>query len=709
MKVDRRSFLGLGIGAVAGIAISPVGAKLTDDLSIWTQNWPWTPVPPDGKISYENSVCSLCPGACGISVRKIDGRPVKIEGIDTYPVNKGGACLHGIAGLQYLYDPGRVKTPLRKINNRFVPVSWEEAIVLVADRLAELRKEQQPETLACITDSDRGSVAGLFRHFMAGFGSPNLLTMPDLESWLTLTAKTLHADGHTLGFDLDHADYILSFGAGLIDGWGSPVACFKSVAGRRQRNASLVQIEPRLSNTAAGADKWIPITPGTEADLAMGLCAILLKENLFDPEFADGFKGGFMRFTAMVQQKYPVEKVAAVTGIPAPDIEKIAIDFAKTGMAVALPGKGRGDGAQNLKEFAAVHTLNCLKGNINKKGGVYVKEIMDYLTFPSLIQDAVAQKGGTTPGLAASVQGLVSKINASNKPMVKVLFVFNANPCFTLNDPSRVRAAFEKIPFKVSFASFMDETAMASDLILPISMFLERMEDVPSKAGLAGSVVGLAKPVVKPVFDTRTPGDVLIQIASALGGTMAQNFEWPGYEACLEDLASDIWRKLNRQGYAVLKNTPPAGPVATDFAFLAENPDTIPPEGDLEFTLVPIDNIQVLSTVPASSPFAIKTVSDRIIKGKDMFVEINPQSAKGLKDGGFATLTTPAGSARVRVDFNEGIMPGVIGMVKGLGHTFDNKYVSGKGVNVNDLISPVIEPGSGMDAAFGIKAGMSKA
>jgi menaquinone reductase, molybdopterin-binding-like subunit len=709
MKVDRRSFLGLGIGAVAGIAISPVGAKLTDDLSIWTQNWPWTPVPPDGEISYDHSVCSLCPGACGISVRKIDSRPVKIEGIDNYPVNKGGACLHGIAGIQYLYDPGRVKTPLRKINNRFVPISWEEAITLVADRLAAIRNEQRPETLACITNSDRGSVAGLFRHFMAGFGSPNQLTMPDLESWLTLTAQTLHGNGHTLGFDLDHSDYILSFGAGLIDGWGSPVACFKSVAGRRQREATLVQIESRLSNTAAAADKWIPIIPGTEADLAMGLCGILLKENLFDPEFAEGFKGGFMRFNAMVQQKYPKEKVADVTGIPAQDIEKIAIDFARAGVAVAVPGKGRGDGSQNLKEFAAVHTLNCLVGNINKKGGVYVKEIMDYLTFPTPIQDAAAQKGAATPRLAASVQELVNSINLSEEPMVKVLFVYDANPCFSLNDPSRVRAAFEKIPFKVNFSSFMDETAMASDLILPVSMFLERMEDVPSKAGLARSVVGLAKPVVKPVFDTRNPGDVVIQIANALGDTLSQNFEWHSYEACLEDLASNIWRKLTRQGYAVLQNTPPAGPVATDFAFLAENPDTIQPQGDFEFTLVPIDNFKVNSTVPASSPFAIKTVSDRVIKGSDMFVEINPQSAKGLKDGGFATLTTPAGSARVRVDFNDGIMPGVIGMVKGLGHTFDNKYVSGKGVNVNELISPVIEPGSGMDAAFGIKAGMTKA
>ncbi len=370
MKVDRRSFLGLGIGAVAGIAVSPVGAKLTDDFSIWTQNWPWTPVPPDGEISFDRSICHLCPGACGISVRKIDNRPVKIEGLEQYPVNEGGVCMHGIAGLQYLYDPSRVKTPLKKINGRFVPVSWDDALATVAGNLGTLRTDEKTDTLACIIDSDQGSVASLFKHFMAAFGSANFLTMPDLESWLVRTATILHGPGHTLGFDIGQSDFILSFGAGLIDGWGSPVACIQAMASRKQREATLVQIEPRLSNTAAGADRWIPIIPGTEADLAMGMCAVLLKEKLFDPGFARGFEGGFMRFTAMVQKEYPLDKVAAVTGIDAEDIRKTAIAFAKAKMPVALPGKGRGEGAQSLKEFAAVHSLNCLSGNINKKGDV---------------------------------------------------------------------------------------------------------------------------------------------------------------------------------------------------------------------------------------------------------------------------------------------------------------------------------------------------
>lgn len=705
MKVDRRSFLGLGLGAVAGVVVSPVGMKLTDDSSIWTQNWPWTPVPVDGEVSYDSSVCSLCPGNCGISVRKIAGRPVKIEGLDPYPINNGGICLHGISGLQYLYDPARVKTPLRKNGETFEEMSWAEALALVAGKLGEIRKNNTPENLACITDKDQGSVAALFNRFLTAFGSSNHYTMPSLESCLGLTAKTIHG-ADTLGFDLENSDFVLSFGAGLIEGWGSPVHCFKANGSRKERQATLFQIEPRLSNTAANADKWIPINPGTEADLALGLCGVILKNNLID---ATQFTGDFSRFAAMVQKEYTLDKVAATCGIQGADIENMAALFSKAKMPLAIPGKGRGMGAQSLKEFAAVHTLNCLAGNLNKTGGVFVMNRNEYLSFPEPILDETAEKGAGKEKIAGSVKELLDKLAGDVKPVVDALFVYNANPCYALGDSKQIKQAFKKIPFVVSFSSFLDETAMEADVILPAHTFLERLEDVPSQAGLAKDIIGLTRPVQAPVFDTKAPGDALILLAQALGGTIAQSFDWENYAQCLESVASDIWDDLSDQGYVLVSDTPPSGSVEVDFTYLATNPATIQAQGDFEHTLIPIDHIGLMGTVPAVSPFALKTISDKVLTGVDIMVEINPATAPGLKDGGYATLTTAVGEAKVKVNFNEGIMPGVIGMVRGLGHTFDNKFVSHKGVNVNDLIGPVIESGSGLDAAFGIKAKISKA
>jgi anaerobic selenocysteine-containing dehydrogenase len=111
MKIDRRSFLSLVMGGAAGTALSPLPWKLTDDLSIWSQNWAWTPVPENGEATFVNSTCTLCPGGCGITVRKIDDRVVKIEGMQGHPVNDGGICDLGAAGTQLLYGPTRVRTP----------------------------------------------------------------------------------------------------------------------------------------------------------------------------------------------------------------------------------------------------------------------------------------------------------------------------------------------------------------------------------------------------------------------------------------------------------------------------------------------------------------------------------------------------------------------------------------------------------------------
>ena len=115
MKIDRRCFLSFAIGGAAGTALSPLPWKLIDDFAIWSQNWPWTPVPEHGEATYAKSTCTLCPGGCGISVRLVGERVVKIEGLKGHPVNDGGICDLGAAGVQFLYGPTRVKTPKKKI------------------------------------------------------------------------------------------------------------------------------------------------------------------------------------------------------------------------------------------------------------------------------------------------------------------------------------------------------------------------------------------------------------------------------------------------------------------------------------------------------------------------------------------------------------------------------------------------------------------
>jgi len=137
-------------------------------------------------------------------------------------------------------------------------------------------------------------------------------------------------------------------------------------------------------------------------------------------------------------------------------------------------------------------------------------------------------------------------------------------------------------------------------------------------------------------------------------------------------------------------------------------------EGDksaFPLVLIPYDSIRLAGGAIGDPPFAIKTVADTVLKGKDGFVEINPGTARelGLSDNAYAVLSTPKDRANVRIHYFEGIMPGVVAVARGLGHTAHDKYLGGKGINVNNLIGPVEEPSSGFNAAWGIRAKLSKA
>lgn len=752
MKIDRRCFLSLGVGAAAGTAISPLPWKLMDDSSIWTQMWPWTPVPPVGEVDYIKSVCTLCSGGCGIAVRKVGDRAVKIEGLKGHPVNDGGICNLGLSGLQMLYGPTRIKTPLKKTGKRgegkWKKISWDEAVSELASKLGELRKKGQSHKIGCISGLDRNIVSHLINRFFAVYGSPNYMRMPSMQDSYELALYAMHGVRALPGFDFEKADFILSFGSGIIDGWGSPVRMFKSNSKWQQENCRVVQIEPRLSNTAAKSDKWIPINPGTEGALALGLAHVIIKQSLYNKSFIGQHSFGFYNYTddngkpqkgfkQLVLDGYDPDKVAKITGIDKGTIVSLAKGFARASKPIAICGRGQGHTPGNSNEFMAVHALNALTGNINQKGGVLAVCENNYINWPEAETDKIAATGmqqermdGAGSKEYPRARYLTSRfaeaINSEKYPM-QALFVAGANPCYTLPDSKAVKKAFDSIPFVVSFSSYMDETAQNSDLVLPNHTFLERFEDVPAPMGLVNNVIGLSKPVVAPLYNTKHTGDVIISLAKAMGGSIANAFPWDSYKTCLEETLKDKWETLVEEGfwtagqdvaYPYLKNAFNTSSEKFEFAACGNGllPDFTPVkiEGDEKtypLILIPFDSMRLAGGFIGNPPFVIKTVADTVLKGKDCLVEINPETAKnyGLTEGKDAVLTTPKASVRVKVHLFDGIMPGLVALPRGLGHTGYDKYLAGKGVNVNELIGPVKDPCSGHDSAWGIRARLAGA
>jgi anaerobic selenocysteine-containing dehydrogenase len=573
MKINRRNFIALLAGGVAGLHITPLPWKLTDDIAIWTQNWPWVPVPPVGAFTTDKTVCGLCPGGCGIEVRKVDSRAVKIEGRTDFPVNPGGICPLGMGGLQLLYNEDiRFPSPMKRVGPRgegtFVNISWDEAFKILVARIKNLRKEEKPELLATVDGSTYGSsVAVLLERFMKTIGSPNYFRTPSLEDTYRMSNKIMHGIEGPMAYDLENASFILSFGAGLLEGWGAPGRVLNSWgvwhSDPSKRKTKIAHIESRASNTASKSDQWIAAKPGSESALALGIAYVIINEGLYNKEFVNYNSFGFedwsssdgkfhQGFKSLILKGYSPETVSEITGIKGEVIVKLAREFAGSKAPVAIYGKGKGSLNGSLLEVMAVHSLNALVGNINKPGGVLVFDGLplsepsdpqiDYTAVNGLRKKPLGQEGKENHPFSKNLlSDFTEAILESEGSPVDTLLVFSSNPAYTLPDGGAFRKALKKIPFIVSFSPFRDETSYMADLILPDHTYLEKTNDIVWPTGLQYPMYGLSRPVVDPIYDTKNVGDVVIQLAKKIGGDVGASFPWNKYEDLIKERVKGLY------------------------------------------------------------------------------------------------------------------------------------------------------------------------
>jgi anaerobic selenocysteine-containing dehydrogenase len=635
--------------------------------------------------------------------------------------------------LQLLYGPTRVKSPLKRVGERgegkWQRISWEAAIATVANQLSEIRKNGQPQSVACISQSDRGTVPLLLKRLLTAYGSPNFLRMPSMEDAYETVLQMTQGSRSAAGFDLENADFVLSFGSGLLDGWGAPVRMFRAHSQWKDKKVPVIQVEPRLSNTAAKADRWVALNPGTEGALALGVAHVIIQESLFDQDFVANAAAGFDEWKGLVLNNFSPDKVAAMTGIDKEAIINLGRQFGKASHPIALCGRGEGNRPGSVAETLAVHSLNALVGNLNNKGGVWSVAEPDYIQWPDVELDAVATKGLKAERIdgAGSKQfphanyllnRLPALLQEGEGSPLQALMVYNANPAHSLPDSQAVEKAFAKIPFVVSFSTYMDETVAQADLVLPNDHFLECYSDVPVTAGLTTPVLGLTKPLVNRQRNTRNTGDVVIQMAQSMGGSIGKALPWSDYETCLKETLGDKWQPLMEKSYIVLKES--KVPASGKFQFLSKEIEGLAAVAEDEakkggkafpLTLISYDSMRLSNGYIGDPPFMIKTVSDKVLQKNDILVELNPKTAQtyGLVDGSEVILSTPIAEAKVKVHLLEGIMPGVIAIATGLGHSAFDKYLAGKGVNANLLIGSQEDPASGFDAAWGAPAKLVKA
>ena len=558
MELTRRTFL--KVSAAVGAATAAVGSlprvkALSQEKAKDGPEERWVP-----------NVCLQCPAGCGILVRVVDGRAVRIEGNPEHPINIGRLCPKGHIGLQLLYDPDRIKGPMKRVGQRgegkWERIGWDEALKIVADRLKTLRAKGEPHRLVVMGGRYRGQMHGLFARFMAAYGTPNDVGHSSICADGTPQAHYLTQGFKAYaGYDWDNTNYLLCFGGGFVEAWRPTVRLLRAFGHiRRERpiRAKIVQVETRFSVTAAKADEWIPINPGTDAALALGIAHVIVKEELYNKEFVAEHTFGFedwtgektgkkhMGFKTLVLEQYPPKKVSEITGVPEATIVRIAREFAATQPAIAAGERGASMQSNGVYNRMAIHALNALVGSLEVPGGVLVQIGPPLTKGPDVVQDEVAKAGVKQPRidsagtkkypLAGEVyQDLPESILSGEPYPVDTIFLYYTNPLFSTPDVGRWYKALEKVPFIVSFSPFMDETTDHADLILPDCTYLERWHDDVIYPSLGYPVISLRQPVVKPLFDTRNTGDVIIDLARRIGGTVAQSFPWKDYKDLIKD------------------------------------------------------------------------------------------------------------------------------------------------------------------------------
>jgi anaerobic selenocysteine-containing dehydrogenase len=562
MTVTRRRFIGLGLGAAGGAVLGIQGGRILSELGVSMQLPPRVPGGPEKHIL---SVCRLCPGGCGIRARCIANRAVKLEGNPLHPINAGRLCPKGQAGLQSLYHPDRIQSPLRRVGPRgaigsFTPTSWEEALQQITVRLGLLRNQHRPETLVLVRGTSRGLGARLATRFMRAFGSPNDVSLYRGDEAASQALELTQGLRTMPVYDLQSAEYVLSFGGALLEAWDSPVYAMRAYGEFRQgnpgRRGKLVQVEPRQSATAVMADEWIAVRPGTEGIMAMGVAAALVAEELYDKEFVlrrthqfedyRDTQGNLQPgFRTLLERDFGLERVSAETGVSVNRILSLAREFAAARPSIAI-GPRRGPLLPGrLFEHLAAHLLNALVGNLDGPGGVLVPEPVPQLPWPEMPADPVAQAGLARPplvgaagnGLApvrSDVESLAEAILAKSPYGVEALFVLDSDPAFVSMAPALFTSALEHVPLVVSFATHPDDTALLADWILPQSHPFEAWDLDTTPPGVPFPLVSLAKPVLPlPQYDTRSAAQIFLELAKRLGGETAAAFPWPDVDTLI--------------------------------------------------------------------------------------------------------------------------------------------------------------------------------
>ena len=673
----------------------------------------------DGVPQYFATVCRMCPAGCGLFVRTMGGRAVKVEGNPAHPVNRGATCARAQSALQHLYNPDRLRRPVlhaergavkprergnaanppdgRKMITDIVsqPIDWEAALVKVSAGL-----KSATGNIAILADAQEFSGSPTLGRQLQQFAqntraSVFTYSLLDDAPWRA-AAKAVYGRDQLPAYQLDQADVIVSFGGDLLEAWPSPVFYSRLFGEFRQgprrtqgEHGKFIYVGPRMSMTAAKADTWLPCNPGTESIVAQAVANVLQ-----DAEFS-------------------LAEAAAASGLSAEQLKMLAEDFRNAGTrAVAVGGNGLLTSPDATAAFTVVEALN--------------KQVMSQCVgFGSA---AILLPNSRAAGFK-NIQQLVRSMQSGQ--VGALLILGQSNPVFTLPSATGFLAAMQKVPFIAALTPFEDETTVWANIVLPTRTFLEDWGDhVPPVIPQGIHLATLQQPIINPQFvggdgintldppaswmDTRPLADLLVDLAARLGKPLtdsdsrsAVRTTWAELgQADLKSLTTNndpswvaalskggLWQEIPSppQFRGVREAAVGAGLARALPSALVAAPQNMG-EG-VSYALHLYPQIYNHDGRHANLGWMQENPDPMTMAVWNSWVEINMQVAHelGIRTGDIIRVSSAHGSIDVPAVPYPGLHPGAVAMPIGQGHTLYGRNAEARGVNPLAILDPTAD------------------
>jgi len=543
MSINRRDFMKMS-GSAAAVTATSVSFVPSEAEAATNSTEP-------GK--WISTTCQGCTSWCPAQVYVVDNRAVKVRGNANSKMG-GKICPRPHMAMQQMYDPDRIVNPMKRtnpkkgrgVNPNFVPISWDEALDTIADKMMELRKNNETEKLAVFRGRYSYMRDILYDGLPKTFGTPNNIS----HSAICAEAEkfgSFYTEGvwDYKDFDLENTKYVLSWGADPLSS-NRQTPHFMNVWGKVRDEGQIVVVDPRLSSTAAKANQWVPIIAGEDGAMAIAMAHTILVNGLWSREFVGDFADGKNLFIegeevdeTLFNEKYTngivkwwnlelkdktAKWAAEKCGVDAHTIEKIALDFANAApRAISWVSPGATMQVRGAYNSMACHALNGLVGSVETKGGVCqklsppVKKMPNYKPFQDenakkktkmqkidqrgYVDYPAMKKGKAGKGVITNraADGMLAK----DPYELKMVISYWTNFVFSCTGTERWEKAMEELPFFAHITTNISEMTQYADIVLPaaFSMF-EKFAFLKNKQNLHGYCT-LQQPVIKTPFNVK--------------------------------------------------------------------------------------------------------------------------------------------------------------------------------------------------------------